>query len=67
MGWCRGIDEAIFVLLPHTSGSFSFGCRQSHSPLRQVRMVGLTATCEGLHGLSLRLPEAGTIYCFKLI
>ena len=47
-----------FVLLPHTSGSFSFRCRLSHSPLRQVRMVGLTATCEGLHGLLLRSPKA---------
>ena len=30
-------------------------------------MVGLTATCEGLHGLSLRSPKAGMVYCFKLI
>jgi hypothetical protein len=48
-------DKAVDL---RAAGSFSVRWRGSGRPLYQVRIVGLTATCEGLHGLSSRSPKA---------
>lgn len=46
--------EPLSTMLQRAASAFDVG----GDLLRQVRIVGLTATCEGLHGLSLRSPKA---------